>query len=124
MSIKSWVRGAAIATLVGTNSLLMLTPALAKDRSVQPNNPYNPADVQEFVGGCEAEARNEPPPEGIDPQTFQAFMVEICACLIWEMQNQYTHEQFEALGAALERNEKWAETAMDTMIESCIFDPG
>ncbi|MEM8641572.1 MAG: hypothetical protein AAGG51_22555 [Cyanobacteria bacterium P01_G01_bin.54] len=126
MSIKSWLRGTAIATFCSANFLLMLTPVLAqdapKDRSGPPRHPYDQAAVQRFLADCEAEAQTQSPPPGVDisVEQFRAFMVSLCPCLIWEIQDRFTPQEAVNLSDRLKQNDPQANAAMRQIVQSCI----
>ncbi|MGB0564434.1 MAG: hypothetical protein ACPGVO_21950 [Spirulinaceae cyanobacterium] len=121
MSIQSWLRGGAIATFCGANLLLTLTPVLAQSsEEPQPQNPYDPEVVQAFIQSCTAEALSQPAPPEIDPEVFRAFLIDMCSCMIWELQDNYTAEEALELSIGLEQEQQWAENAMNPIVDACI----
>lgn len=121
--LHTWVRGSAIATLLGLNALFASTPAIAQvNRSGTPSNTYPQEVVQAFMESCVSTAVDQGQvPQGFEsPEQFRDFMVSACSCMIWELQNRYTQEQLMALNEGLRSNDEQANQAMNAVVNSCL----
>lgn len=122
MSIKSWVNGSAIATIVGLNSLLTLSPTLAQstNRAPDPQNSYPEEVVSSFVNRCVESALSQGVPEGVDPEIFPTLMQGMCSCMMWQFQDRYTLTQFESLIQKIQGGDQAASRPIGEVIGACI----
>lgn len=121
MSIKSWVNGSAIATIVGLNSLLTLSPALAQSGPNRaPRNTYPEGVASAFVTNCVQSALSQGAPDGIDPEVFPAIMEGMCTCMMWQFQDRYTIAEFEALVRGIQAQDRDAARQMNDVVGACI----
>jgi hypothetical protein len=115
MSTATYRSNCAICLSLGILNLVIFTPQITKAEIVADlglsaaRYPYPEAVVSGFMSTCSHEPSQLPP----------EIKRQLCTCLVSEFQNQYSYDEFEAIGKKIQVGEL-PPTALGETVDRCV----